>query len=70
MSIFSAFVPLMFSSGKNPVMLLNELVPGLQFECTEETGDAKSKIFTMEVELKGRKYQGFGKSKVKIKKLR
>lgn len=36
--------------GKNPVMLLNELRPGLQYECVDETQAAGNvKQFTMEV---------------------
>ncbi|XP_076812018.1 double-stranded RNA-specific editase 1-like isoform X2 [Clavelina lepadiformis] len=49
--------------GKNPVMLLNEKCPGLQFECVAETGSKQSKVFTMQVTVNGNPYQGFGKNK-------
>lgn len=52
--------------GKNPVMLLNELRPGLQYECVDETQTAGNvKQFTMEVShlLISFKQPGFTKHK-------
>lgn len=41
------------SSPKNPIMLLNELHPGLVYEVLEEKGDDHQKQFTMTVEFQG-----------------
>jgi len=38
--------------------MLNEMLPGLVYECTGE-----KPVFTMEVTINDNKYQGFGKSK-------
>lgn len=41
------------SSPKNPVMLLNEMQPGLEFTLLSETGNPHDKCFTMSVEYEG-----------------
>jgi len=44
---------------KNPVTILNELVPGTKFECIAESGEANSK-FTMAVTVEGQLFKGSG----------
>jgi len=44
---------------KNPVTILNELVPGTKFECVGESGEANSK-FTMAVTVEGQLFKGSG----------
>ena len=38
--------------------MLNEMLPGLIYECTADTP-----VFTMEVTINDHKYEGYGKSK-------
>ncbi|KAF4518987.1 hypothetical protein B566_EDAN007775 [Ephemera danica] len=47
---------------KNPVTILNELVPGTKFECVNESGEANTK-FTMAVTVEGQIFKGTGPSK-------
>ncbi|XP_059471720.1 double-stranded RNA-specific editase Adar isoform X2 [Neocloeon triangulifer] len=47
---------------KNPVTILNELVPGTKFECVGESGEANTK-FTMAVTVEGQLFKGSGPSK-------
>ncbi|XP_065353126.1 double-stranded RNA-specific editase Adar isoform X2 [Cloeon dipterum] len=47
---------------KNPVTILNELVPGTKFECVGESGEANTK-FTMAVTVEGQVFKGAGPSK-------
>nr|CAB3220008.1 double-stranded RNA-specific editase 1-like [Phallusia mammillata] len=56
------------AEGRNPVSVLNEMLPGIPFKCIEEVGIKQEKTFTMEVEVNGKKYQGYGKNK-KLAKL-
>ncbi|KAG1671843.1 Double-stranded RNA-specific editase 1 [Nymphon striatum] len=51
------------SSPKNPIMLLNELHPGLEFNLMSEAGDPHQKNFTMCVEYQGESYIGNGNNK-------
>jgi len=52
---------------KNPVMLLNEKVSGLQYIQKEECGKYDSNSFVIEVEVNGTAYKGYGKSKKQAK---
>lgn len=54
---------------KNPVMILNEMRPGLKYEFVSETGESHSKCFTMSVTVDGQPYEGYGRNK-KIAKSR
>ncbi|XP_054260675.1 double-stranded RNA-specific editase Adar isoform X2 [Macrosteles quadrilineatus] len=47
---------------KSPVMILNEMRPGLKYECTSSSGEAYAK-FTMSVCIDGRTFEGTGPSK-------
>lgn len=44
---------------KSPVMLLNELRPGIKFECVSEDGEPYAK-FTMSVAIDGERFEGTG----------
>ena len=57
------------AEGKNPVMILNELRPGLNYEFVSESGEGNSKNFTMSVEVDSQKFEGRGRNK-KIGKAR
>ncbi|XP_023665827.2 double-stranded RNA-specific editase 1-like isoform X2 [Paramormyrops kingsleyae] len=50
-------------SGKNPVMILNELRPGLKYEFVSESGESHAKCFIMAVMVDGRSFQGSGRNK-------
>lgn len=54
---------------KNPVMILNEMRPGLKYEFVSETGESHSKCFTMAVIVDGQTFQGSGRNK-KVAKTR
>jgi len=47
---------------KSPVMILNEMRPGLKYECTSSSGEAYAK-FTMTVCIDGKTFEGTGPSK-------
>ena len=49
--------------GQNPVMTLNEMRPGLSFECSESGTSPATKRFTMKVIIEGREFDGSGASK-------
>lgn len=49
--------------GKNPIMILNELRPGLKYEFVAESGESHSKSFTMSVTVDGEKFEGIGRNK-------
>lgn len=53
-------------TSKHPVMLLNELYPGVPFEGS--LGLAPGNMFSMTVEVQGRSFQGTGRSKKDAKK--
>ncbi|GFG33071.1 hypothetical protein Cfor_12096 [Coptotermes formosanus] len=64
-SLFNAFQPVgsSISTGdKSPVMLLNELRPGIKFECVSEDGEPYAK-FTMSVTIDDETFEGTGPSK-------
>lgn len=52
---------------KNAIMLLNELVPRLQYTMTAESGPSHSPTFTMTVEYCGQVFAGVGSSKKQAK---
>ena len=49
--------------GKNPVMILNELRPGLKYEFVSELGESHAKNFAMSVTVDGQKFEGSGRNK-------
>ena len=51
------------ASGKNPIMTLNELKPGLKYELVGETGQSHSKNFIMSVQVDDQAFQGFARNK-------
>ncbi|XP_029462015.1 double-stranded RNA-specific editase 1 isoform X1 [Rhinatrema bivittatum] len=51
------------SSGKNPVMILNELRPGLKYEFVSESGESHAKNFIMAVTVDGQTFEGSGRNK-------
>ncbi|KAK7864797.1 hypothetical protein R5R35_012286 [Gryllus longicercus] len=51
-----------FPPDKSPVMLLNELRPGVKYECVGENGEPYAK-FTMTVVVDGETFEGTGPSK-------
>ncbi|XP_071071100.1 double-stranded RNA-specific editase 1 isoform X2 [Dasypus novemcinctus] len=50
-------------SGKNPVMILNELRPGLKYDFLSESGESHAKNFVMSVAVDGRFFEGSGRNK-------
>ncbi|RXM27972.1 Double-stranded RNA-specific editase 1, partial [Acipenser ruthenus] len=56
----SAFAP---SSGKNSVMILNELRPGLKYDFVSESGESHAKNFVMSVTVDGQTFEGSGRNK-------
>ncbi|XP_048391274.1 double-stranded RNA-specific editase 1-like isoform X10 [Stegostoma tigrinum] len=55
--------PFAMTSGKNPVMILNELRPGLKYEFVSESGESHAKNFIMAVTVDGRTFEGSGRNK-------
>nr|XP_028559365.1 double-stranded RNA-specific editase 1 isoform X2 [Podarcis muralis] len=51
------------TSGKNPVMILNELRPGLKYEFLSESGESHAKNFVMAVSVDGQMFEGSGRNK-------
>ncbi|XP_062604715.1 double-stranded RNA-specific editase 1-like isoform X2 [Saccostrea cucullata] len=49
--------------GKNPVMILNELRPGLKYDFVKEHGESHAKHFVMSVVVDGVKFEGSGRNK-------
>ncbi|XP_051854245.1 double-stranded RNA-specific editase 1 [Antechinus flavipes] len=56
-------IPYPSSSGKNPVMILNELRPGLKYEFLSESGESHAKNFVMSVAVDGHSFEGSGRNK-------
>ncbi|XP_072173490.1 double-stranded RNA-specific editase 1-like [Diadema setosum] len=50
-------------AGKNPVMILNELKPGLKYVLESESGQSHSKNFVMSLTIDGKEFQGSGRNK-------
>uniref|UniRef100_A0A8C6XB12 Adenosine deaminase RNA specific B1 n=1 Tax=Naja naja TaxID=35670 RepID=A0A8C6XB12_NAJNA len=55
--------PYASTSGKNPVMILNELRPGLKYEFISESGESHAKNFVMAVSVDGQTFEGSGRNK-------
>ena len=51
------------TSGKNPVMILNELRPGLKYEFVSESGESHAKNFVMSVTVDTQTFEGSGRNK-------
>ncbi|XP_072527696.1 double-stranded RNA-specific editase 1a isoform X1 [Salminus brasiliensis] len=51
------------SHGKNAVMILNELRPGLKYEFVAESGESHAKNFVMAITVDTRVFQGSGRNK-------
>ncbi|XP_052421550.1 double-stranded RNA-specific editase 1 isoform X2 [Carassius gibelio] len=51
------------TSGKNPVMILNELRPGLKYEFVSESGESHAKNFVMSVTVDLQTFEGSGRNK-------
>ncbi|XP_064419489.1 double-stranded RNA-specific editase 1 [Latimeria chalumnae] len=58
-----ALSPYSSASGKNPVMILNELRPGLKYEFVSESGESHAKNFVMAVTVDGQTFEGSGRNK-------
>ena len=52
---------------KNPVMVLNEIHPGIKFAIVSETGASHAKNFELSVEVDGRIFTGSGRNKKQAK---
>ncbi|XP_062907771.1 double-stranded RNA-specific editase 1-like isoform X1 [Mobula hypostoma] len=62
-SAMTAPFPFAITSGKNPVMILNELRPGLKYEFISESGESHAKNFIMAVTVDGQTFEGSGRNK-------
>uniref|UniRef100_A0A6Q2Y4B0 Adenosine deaminase RNA specific B1a n=1 Tax=Esox lucius TaxID=8010 RepID=A0A6Q2Y4B0_ESOLU len=51
------------SIAKNPVMILNELRPGLKYDFVSESGESHAKNFVMSVVVDAQTFQGSGRNK-------
>ena len=51
------------TNGKNPVMILNELRPGLKYDFVSESGESHAKNFVMSVMVDAQNFQGSGRNK-------
>ncbi|KAG7215684.1 hypothetical protein INR49_022039 [Caranx melampygus] len=51
------------TSSKNPVMILNELRPGLKYDFVSESGESHAKNFVMSVTVDTQNFQGSGRNK-------
>ncbi|KAJ8351657.1 hypothetical protein SKAU_G00231330 [Synaphobranchus kaupii] len=51
------------SSAKNPVMILNELRPGLKYDFVSESGESHAKNFVMSVTVDTQTFEGSGRNK-------
>lgn len=51
------------AEGKNPMMILNEIRPGVKYDYISESGDSHAKVFVMSVEVDGETFHGSGRSK-------
>ncbi|XP_034029563.1 double-stranded RNA-specific editase 1-like [Thalassophryne amazonica] len=49
--------------GKNPIMTLNELRPGLKYDFVSESGESHAKNFVMSVTVDAQMFQGSGRNK-------
>lgn len=53
--------------GKNPLVILNEIWPGLNYQTVSEAGDMKSRVYTMSITVGQETFQGEGNSKRQAK---
>uniref|UniRef100_A0A8C9JEU3 Adenosine deaminase RNA specific B1 n=1 Tax=Panthera tigris altaica TaxID=74533 RepID=A0A8C9JEU3_PANTA len=60
---FSSSGDLSLAAGKNPVMILNELRPGLKYDFLSESGESHAKSFVMSVVVDGQFFEGSGRNK-------
>lgn len=51
------------TSSKNPIMILNELRPGLKYDFVSESGESHAKNFVMSVLVDAQNFQGSGRNK-------
>lgn len=51
------------TSGRNPVMILNEMQPGLKYTFVSESGESHAKNFVMSVTVEAQNFQGSGRNK-------
>ncbi|KAM9328463.1 double-stranded RNA-specific editase 1-like [Pholidichthys leucotaenia] len=51
------------TTSKNPVMILNELRPGLKYDFVSESGESHAKNFVMSVTIDAQNFQGSGRNK-------
>ncbi|KAM6893533.1 double-stranded RNA-specific editase 1-like [Xenentodon cancila] len=51
------------TSGKNPIMILNEMRPSLKYDFVSESGESHAKNFTMSVTIDSQTFQGSGRNK-------
>ena len=51
------------ASGKNPVMIINEVHPEAEFSLVSESGEGSTKSFTMSLRVEGQSFQGSGRNK-------
>ncbi|XP_039979084.1 double-stranded RNA-specific editase 1-like isoform X1 [Xiphias gladius] len=51
------------TSSKNPLMILNELRPGLKYDFVSESGESHAKNFVMSVTVDAQNFQGSGRNK-------
>ena len=56
-------MPPTLSGGRNPMMLLNEIRPGLEYELVSDSGESHSKEFTMAVTVDGQTVMAVGHTK-------
>ena len=51
------------ASGKNPVMIINEVYPEAEFSLVSESGEGVTKSFVMSLRVEGQSFQGSGRNK-------
>uniref|UniRef100_A0A3Q0TB38 Adenosine deaminase RNA specific B1a n=1 Tax=Amphilophus citrinellus TaxID=61819 RepID=A0A3Q0TB38_AMPCI len=51
------------TAGKNPVMFLNEMRPGLKYDFVSESGESHGKNFVVSVTVDSQNFQGSGRNK-------
>ena len=49
--------------GKNPIMILNEIRPGIKYDCVSESGESHFKNFVMSVDVDNITFHGEGRNK-------
>jgi len=52
---------------RSPMVILNEIRPGLQYQTVSEVGEVQNKVFTMAVTVSNETFQGSGNSKRQAK---